>query len=162
MPSLDSRLGGGEPAPDSAGNDGDGGGSSGPSETRRLGRLRPRLGRLFAPRLFVLALALSVGGVLVGGAVPIVGIVGRLVGIAAAGAVLALVSAGRRYAEVGLAGALAAGLGFVVAATNLLVLPGIADYGLRVAGVGTTAGLVAALLGHYLGRDLRAGLTRDL
>jgi hypothetical protein len=132
------------------------------AETRRLAGLRRRLAGLFAPRLFLLALALSVVGVLVGGAVPVVGVIGRLLGIAAAGFALAFVASGRRYAEAGLAGAVAAGLGFVVAATNALVLPVIADYGVQVAGVGTTAGLIAALLGHYLGRDLRAGLAREL
>jgi hypothetical protein len=128
----------------------------------RLAGVRRRLGGLFAPRLFLLALVLSVVGVLVGGAVPLVGVVGRLLGVALAGFVLALIASGRRYVEAGLAGALAAGLGFVFGVLDVLLLPVVADYGVQVAGVGVTAGLVAALLGHYLGRDLRAGLTREL
>jgi hypothetical protein len=124
-----------------------------------LGR---RFRRLFAPRVFLLAIGLSVVGLVVGGAVPVVGYLGRFAGIALAGFVLAFLVAGRRYVEAGLAGALAAGLGFVLATLNSALFPVIADYGVRIAGIGTTAGLLAALLGHYFGRDLRAGLTKDL
>lgn len=124
--------------------------------------IRGRVRGLFALRPFLLALALSTVGLVVGGSVPVVGVVGRFVGIAVAGFVLALVGPTRRYAEAGLAGALVAGLGFVLSALVTPLFPVVAEYGVRIAGVGTTAGLVAALLGHYLGRDLRAGLTREL
>ncbi|WP_248896850.1 hypothetical protein [Haloplanus halobius] len=123
-----------------------------------MGRLR----RVFAPRQFLLALALSIAGLVAGSAVPVVGIVGRFLGVALAGFCLAFVDSERRYVEAGLAGALAAGAGFVLSAFTSAFAPIAADYGLRIAGVGVTAGLVAALLGHYFGRDLRAGLTRDL
>ncbi|MEF8779336.1 MAG: hypothetical protein V5A46_01485 [Haloferacaceae archaeon] len=36
------------------------------------------------------------------------------------------------------------------------------DYGVTVAVVAAVVGLVLATLGHYFGRDLRAGLSRDL
>ncbi|MEF8856946.1 MAG: hypothetical protein V5A16_05935 [Haloplanus sp.] len=124
--------------------------------------LGSRFRRLFAPRVFLLAIVLSVVGLVAGGAVPVVGYLGRFVGLALAGFVLAFLVAGRRYVEAGLAGALAAGLGFVLGTLNSALFPVIADYGVRIAGIGTTAGLLAALLGHYLGRDLRAGLTKDL
>jgi hypothetical protein len=130
--------------------------------TGRLGGLRRRFGRLFALRPFLLALVLSVVGLVVGGSVPLIGSIGRLIGVALAGFVLAFLVAGRRYVEAGLAGALAAGLGFVLATLNSALFPVIADYGVRIAGIGTTAGLLAALVGHYFGRDLRAGLTKDL
>jgi hypothetical protein len=121
-----------------------------------------RLRRLFAPRVFLLAVALSVVGLVAGGAVPVVGYLGRFLGVALAAFALAICCSGRRYVEAGLAGALAAGLGFVLGTLNSALFPVVADYGLQIAGVGTTAGLLAALLGHYLGRDLKAGLTKDL
>jgi hypothetical protein len=124
--------------------------------------LRDRFRRIFGLRIFLLALGLSVVGLVVGGSVPVVGVAGRVVGVALAGFVVAFVGPTRRYAETGLAGALAAGLGFVLSTLGSPFFPVVADYGLRIAGVGTTAGLIAALLGHYLGRDLRDGLTRDL
>ncbi|MFB6108187.1 MAG: hypothetical protein ABEJ82_05000 [Haloplanus sp.] len=141
--------------PDAPGtNDATGGG--------RLAGVRRRLGGLFSPKLFVLALALSLVGLLVGGAIPIIGVVGRFVGVALAGFALGLVADRRRYVEVGLAGAVAAGLGFVASALGTVLIPYVVDYGVEIAGVGATAGLVSALVGHYFGRDLRAGLRRDL
>ncbi|SEA08521.1 hypothetical protein SAMN04488065_1756 [Haloplanus vescus] len=124
--------------------------------------LGPRLRRLFSPRVFFLALCLSVVGVVAGGAIPIVGILGRFLGIALAGFVLAFLASGRRYAEAAAGGAVAAGFGFVLGSLGAVTLPVVADYGVQIAGVGITTGLVAALVGHYLGRDLRDGLTRDL
>jgi len=121
-----------------------------------------RVRRLFSPRAFLLALVLSVAGLVAGGAVPVVGYLGRFLGIALAAFALAFLSGGRRYVEVGLAGALASGLGFVLGTLNSALFPIVADYGLQIAGVGTTAGLLAALLGHYLGRDLKAGVTKEL
>jgi hypothetical protein len=121
-----------------------------------------RVRRLFSPRAFLLALVLSVGGLVAGGAIPVVGYLGRFLGIALAAFALAFLAGGRRYVEAGLAGALASGLGFVLGTLNSALFPVVADYGLQIAGVGTTAGLLAALLGHYLGRDLKAGLTREL
>jgi hypothetical protein len=121
-----------------------------------------RLRRLFSPRAFLLALVLSVVGLVAGGAVPVVGYLGRFVGIALAAFALAFLVSGRRYVEASLAGALAAGLGFVLGTLNSALFPVLADYGLQIAGVGTTAGLLAALVGHYFGRDLKAGLTKEL
>jgi len=121
-----------------------------------------RVRRLFASRVFLLALVLSTVGLVAGGAVPVVGYLGRFLGIALAAFVLAVFTSGRRYVEAGLAGALAAGLGFVLGTLDSALFPVVADYGLQIAGVGTTAGLLAALLGHYLGRDLRAGLTKEI
>jgi hypothetical protein len=134
------------------------------ADDARSGRfgLGRRFRRLFSPRTFLLALGLSVVGLVAGGAVPVVGYLGRFLGIALAAFALAFLVSGRRYVEVGLAGALAAGLGFVLGTLNSVLFPVVADYGLQIAGVGTTAGLLAALVGHYFGRDLRAGLTKEL
>ncbi|MFD1633130.1 hypothetical protein ACOZ4L_12315 [Haloplanus ruber] len=132
------------------------------ASTGRLAGLRRRFGGVFALRPFLLAVVLSLVGLVAGGSIPVLGAVGRFVGIALAGFVLAFVVASRRYVEAGLAGALTAGVGFVMSAFSTALLPVVADYGIQVAGIGTTAGLIAALLGHYFGRDLRAGLTREL
>ena len=125
-----------------------------------------RFGGLFSARTFLLALALSIGGLVVGGAIPIVGFIGRFVGIAAAGFLLGLVGSKRRYVEVGLAGAIAAGLAFVLSTLASVFAPFavqlLADYGLAIAGVGALSGGLAGVVGHYLGRDLRDGLTRDV
>ncbi|MCO8267303.1 hypothetical protein NKF06_12075 [Haloferax sp. AB510] len=125
-----------------------------------------RLSGLFSPRVFLAALLLSIGGLLVGGAIPIVGFIGRFVGIAAAGFVLGLVGSKRRYTEVVLAGAIAAGLAFVLSTLFAVFAPFavqlLADYGVAIAGVGAASGGLAGLVGHYFGRDLRAGLTEEL
>ena len=128
--------------------------------------LRSRLGGLFSARIFLLALVLSVVAVVVGGAVPLVGFLGRLVGLFAVASLVGVLSSKRRYLEVGLAGGLASGLGFVVGTLTGAFFPFavrlLADYGVVIAGVGVGVGALAALVGHYVGRDLRDGLTREL
>ncbi|MFB6219519.1 MAG: hypothetical protein ABEH77_10170 [Halobacteriaceae archaeon] len=120
------------------------------------GRLRARLAGAVSARTFLLALVLSVGGAVAGGAVPLLGTVGGVLGVAGAGALLGL--AGRSaYPEVALAGFLAAG---VAAFLDFLVVSLVA--GPTVAAVGAGAGALGGVVGHYFGRDLRAGLTRDL
>ncbi|KTG27999.1 hypothetical protein [Haloferax profundi] len=125
-----------------------------------------RLGGLFSLRTFLVALVLSIGGLLVGGAIPIVGFIGRFVGIAAVGFLLGLVGSKRRYVEIGLAGAIAAGLAFVLSTLFSVFAPFavslLADYGLAIAGVGALSGALAGLVGHYFGRDLKDGLTREV
>jgi hypothetical protein len=136
------------------------------TDRRSSGGVRGRLGRLFSLRAFLLALVLSLVGLFLGGAVPVVGFVGRYVGLFAAAFVVGLVAQRRRYLEVGLAGGLASGLGFVLSAVTSAFLPFavslLAEYGLAVAGVGAGVGLLVSLAGHYFGRDLRDGLTREV
>ncbi|WP_416840764.1 hypothetical protein [Haloferax sp. DFSO52] len=137
-----------------------------PTTQKQSKRRGGRLSGLFSLRAFLLALVLSIGGLLVGGAIPIVGFIGRFVGIAAAGFLFGLVGSKRRYVEIGLAGALAAGLAFVLSTLFSVFAPFavqlLADYGLAIAGVGAVSGALAGLVGHYFGRDLKDGLTRDL
>jgi MFS family permease len=125
--------------------------------------VRRRLGGLFSLRTFLVALVLSVAAVVVGGFVPVVG---RLVGLFAVAFLIGIVGSERRYVEVGLAGALASGLGFVASTLTSAFFPFavrlLAEYGVAVAGVGAGVGALAALVGHYVGRDLRDGLTREL
>jgi len=120
------------------------------------GRLRARVAGLFSVRTFLLALALSTGGALAGNTVPLVGNVAGIVGIGLAAAVLGL-AGHNAYPEVVLAGLVAAG------AVTLLGSPVVSLVaGPPVVAVGTGTGALAATVGHYFGRDLRAGLTRDL
>lgn len=124
-----------------------------------------RLGRAFSPKSFALVLCLSLAGLLVGGAIPVVGFVGRFLGLFAVGFGVGLVASRRRYLEVGLAGALASGLAFVLSTLTAFVpfaVNFLAEYGVAVAGMGAGAGLLASLAGHYFGRDLRDGLTKDI
>jgi hypothetical protein len=128
----------------------------------------------FSARAFLVLLVASVLGIVVGGSVPFVGGITRYVGLLAVAFAAGLVGSRRRYLEAGLAGALAAGLTFVVAALTSLLNPlgmgflgqagvaGAGRLGLTVAGIGVGTGLLVSLAGYYFGRDLRDGLTRDL
>lgn len=126
--------------------------------------LRSRLGGVFSPRGFLLAFVLTLGGFLLGSAVPLVGAVPflgsalGLLGIFAAGFLLGTL--GRRgYLELLLAGAATAGVALLL---DQFVLSIVADLALPLAAVGGTAGALAAVIGHYFGRDLRDGLTRSV
>jgi hypothetical protein len=119
-------------------------------------RVRRRAAALFSLRTFLVALALSTVGVLAGNAVPLVGVLGGVAGVVAAGFLVGLV--GRRaYPEVAAAGLLAVGAATLL---DFLVMTLVAGPSMLAIGAGT--GGVAGVLGHYLGRDLRSGVTRDL
>ncbi|QCC46982.1 hypothetical protein [Halobellus limi] len=142
-------------------------GSTGGGRLRRLLPSRPRpLRGSFSARSFLVVLALSLAGVIAGGSIPLVGTVGQFLGLFLVAFVVGAVGARRRYLEVGLAGAIAAGIAFVLGTLTSVFAPVavqvLADYGVAIAGVGTGAGLLASLAGHYFGRDLRDGLTRDV
>lgn len=127
--------------------------------SRPLSAIRGRIDRLFSVRSFGTALLASIAAAIgVGFAIPFIGALGALAGIFAVGVGFGLVSERRQYLEVGLAGAATAALG---AMTEFLVvaLAGREDL---VVLFGVGSGLLAALLGHYVGRDLRSGLTRDI
>lgn len=130
----------------------------------RLTPSRPRLG--FRPRGFLVALLLSVVAMFVGGSIPVVGFVGRFLGLLAVGFALGVLSSRRRYLEVGLAGAVASGLGFVLSALTTVFFPFavdlLAEYGVAVAGLGAATGFLASVVGHYFGRDLREGFSREV
>ena len=124
-------------------------------------------GGWFSAKAFALSLAAVAAGVFAGGAIPLIGgTVGSAGGVFLAAFLIGLALSARRYVETGLAGAAA---GALVAVTNVLnvgFLPIGLDYlgqwGLPLLAVGGGLGLVVALLGHYFGRDLRAGLTADV
>lgn len=155
---LDSEVVGDDLADDveaersSAGNDG------------RLDGLRRRVGGVFSPRRFVVSFVLTLGAFLLAGAVPLLGSVpvlgslAGLLGVFAAGFLLGAIGRGG-YVELLVAGAATAGVGLLL---DQLVLSFVGGFVVPVAAVGAAAGGVAAVLGHYFGRDLRSGLTRSL
>lgn len=129
------------------------------SVTRRLrSRVRSPIGSLFGVRPFLIALVVSLVATLFGGALLPLGGLAGLVGIAAVGFGFGLLDGESRYVELLLAGAIAAGVGTLL---NHLVLAAL-GIGLPLVVLGVGAGSLASVVGHYFGRDLRDGLTRDL
>jgi hypothetical protein len=121
------------------------------------GGIRGRVDDAFSVTSFAIQLGGALAGAfLLGGALPL-GPLSAVVGILAALFGLGLLSTGPRYAEAGLSGALVGVVTTVLTSITLSVVSG----GL-VPVAGGVAGGLAALVGHYFGRDLRDGLTRDL
>lgn len=136
----------------------------------RFSGVRRRIARIFSIRTFLVAVlavgaGVVVGGV-VGGAIPFLGTVGRLLGIVAASFLLGLARSRRQYLEVIAAGAIVAVLAVLSSSLTGAFLPvGVSvlqEYGIALAGAGAGSGAVASLLGYYFGRDLRDGLTRSV
>ncbi|SNR23203.1 hypothetical protein [Halorubrum vacuolatum] len=156
----------------------DGGSVSGPDrdddtrkdtrdDTRRGAGIRDRIGlngRWFSLRGFAIALVAIGLGVFLGGMLPLIGgTIGHAAGVLLGAFLVGLVFSKRRYVETGIAGA---GVGAGSALLNVLgigFLPiglrYIQEWGLALLAVGGGIGLVLALVGHYFGRDLRAGVT---
>ncbi|MFB6170917.1 MAG: hypothetical protein ABEJ23_00160 [Haloarculaceae archaeon] len=131
----------------------------GRSAPGRLARLRSRAGRVFSLREFVFSLiAVAVGLAIAGAVIPSFVPLGGLIGVFVATFGLGLVGR-RRYVEVAIAGAAVAGLALFA---DYLVFSVLGGFGLPLATFGAVAGALVALVGHYFGRDLRTGLTRDL
>ena len=126
--------------------------------TDREPTLRERAGDVFSPRVFLAALVLTAIGVSLGRFVPLVGGLLGFVGVFFVAFALGVVSEQRHYTEAGLAGALVAS-GWSVLGSFTLVLVGV---GLPLVAASAGLGLLCGLLGHYFGRDLRDGLTREL
>ena len=120
------------------------------------GTVRATLGRVFSVRAFLAALVATGAGAFLGSGVPLLGGVGAVVGVALAGFLLGLLSEAH-YVETALAGGLVGGAAVVL---NYLVVTLVAGPWLPV--VGGVAGVLAGAIGHYFGRDLRNGFTREL
>jgi hypothetical protein len=116
--------------------------------------------KYFDPESAGVSAVLVLAGALLGGLVPIpiVGNLAGLLGVGAAAFLHGTAASDSRYAETLVAGAV---VGFLVAlVTNpLLSFTGI---GVPLLAVSTVATVLVALVGHYFGRDLRAGLTKDV
>jgi hypothetical protein len=136
-------------------------GTSEPDGTNRRGlrtRIADRAGGLFSPRRFIAALLLTVGGLFAASTfVPLPG--AGFLGVFGAAFAFGLVVEERRYAETALAGAIAASASALLDFAVVAVLGG---FGVSLAALSGVLGAVVASVGVYFGRDLRAGLTRDL
>jgi hypothetical protein len=124
-------------------------------------------GRWFSAKAFALALVAVAVGVFAGGLIPLIGgTIGTAGGVFVAAFLLGLVLSTRRYVETGIAGGAAGAASAVTSVLGVGFLPIGIDYlsqwGLPLVAVGGGVGLALALLGHYFGRDLRAGLSRDI
>jgi alkylation response protein AidB-like acyl-CoA dehydrogenase len=128
-------------------------------ESAGLGsRVRSRLGSVLSPRAFGYSLLFALVGALALGAVLPLGIVGNLVGVFVAAFAYGTATTTRRYLELGLSGGILGGVLTLFGNLTLSLL----GPGVPLVAVGFLAGAVAGGLGHYFGRDLRDGLTRDL
>ena len=115
-------------------------------------------GSYFSLRALVVAFVAIGGGMTLGSLVPMIPFT-AFAGIPVGAFLHGLLDRERRYAETAVAGGLLAGLAVI---TSLLpqVLAGL--NGTRLFAIAAAVGLVLSLVGHYFGRDLRDGLTRDL
>ncbi|WP_277541895.1 hypothetical protein [Haloarcula laminariae] len=115
-------------------------------------------GSYFSVRALVVAFVAIGGGMTLGSLIPMIPFT-AFAGIPVGAFVHGLLDRERRYAETAVAGGLLAGLSVV---TSLLpqLLAGL--NGTRLFSIAAAVGLVLSLGGHYFGRDLRAGLTREL
>lgn len=127
----------------------------------RIGsRIRSPFSGLFRLRRFLLALGLSVVGLVLSGFVPLLpAALSALTGVFLTGFSLGLVSSKRAYAEVALAGAATAA---VATLADYLLVTALGGFGVPLAAIAGGAGVLASVGGHYFGRDLRSGLTRDI
>lgn len=133
---------------------GAGGDSSGGILRSLYGRT---IGRVLSTRSLGIAVGLTLVFSFVFSIIPFLGLLGQLVGIGAAGFLYGLLASDGRYTELLVAGALVGGVSALLG--NLLVV----TFGsLGLLGIGLLGGALAAVGGHYFGRDFRDGLTRDV
>jgi len=114
--------------------------------------------RFFSVRALVVAFVAVGVGMILGSLVPMIPFT-ALLGIPVGAFLHGLLDSHRRYAETAIAGGVSAGVAVV---TSLLpqLLAGLD--GVRLFAIAAAIGLVLAVVGHYFGRDLRDGLTRDI
>jgi hypothetical protein len=128
-------------------------------ESGQSSGFRSRLAGLFSPRGFLLRAGTLVAGVVAAGFVPLLpALLTTFLGILVAAFAIGLFEGEQSYLETGTAGLLVGG-GAAVLGNLTLALVGV---GTPLVATGAVGGLVGAVLGLYFGRDLRAGLTKDL
>jgi len=126
-------------------------------ETLRL-RLRHGRAALFSLETFLVVLALAIAGAFLVGRLLPLGDLATLVGILTAAFLHAAVAEGRHYLEAAVAGAAVGGIWTVFGNLVGVVL----GVGVPVVALAVAGGGIAGAAGHYFGRDLRHGLTREL
>jgi len=115
---------------------------------------------LFSLRWFTVSLVASAAALLAGGfLLPILGQLGGYVSLLAVAFLLGLVGSDSHYVEMALGAAVTSG-GFAV--LRNLTFAFATGAGVPMILFGAGLGLVAAVVGYYFGRDLRAGLTRSV
>lgn len=124
-------------------------------------RISQRFSGFFEPKVFALALVLTVTLSLLSSIfVPFVpNSVTSLLGVFVAAFVIGAGSSEGRYLEVGAATLMS---GAVTAVLGNLVFTLAGSNTVPVLAIGASASGVAGIIGHYFGRDLRAGLTKDI
>jgi len=116
------------------------------------------LGRVLSSRGLVVAVVLTLVFSVIFSLIPFLGLLGNLLGIGVAGFAYGLGSGHSRYLELLLAGGAVGGGSAMLG--NLLLIGFGSMTGLL--GIGLLGGALAAVVGHYFGRDFRDGLTRDI
>lgn len=125
-----------------------------------LGSLVPSLDSIFSPRTFLLRAVLLLGGAFGAGFLPFVGgVLAVALGVFGVAFLMGLAFSERRTLETAVAGGLMGGILALVRSFSIAIASGGTS---RVASVGIGVGLVASLLGLYFGRDLRAGVTKEV
>jgi len=113
---------------------------------------------LFSTRFYVVAVVGAVLGAIGGGLVPIVdGTVGGLLAFFGVSFLLGLVASERHYLETTLAGLSVFGVLVALSELTNIIREGF-EGGVRLLGFVGAGVVVAAVLGTYLGRDVRKGL----
>jgi hypothetical protein len=115
-------------------------------------------GRLPSGRSALLTVVLTAGAMVAFATLLPFGSLAGLLGVFVAGFGFGALGSRQRYVTLAVAGAAAVGLATML---DFLVLS-LVGVGLPLVAVGAAAGGLAAALGHYFGRDLRDGLTREV
>lgn len=117
-----------------------------------------RTGTYFSLRALLVAFVAIGAGMTLGSLIPIIPFT-TLLGIPLGAFVHGLLDRERRYVETAVAGSVLSGLA-VVSSLLPQLLAGLD--GVRLFAIAGGIGLVLGVVGHYFGRDLRDGLTRDI
>jgi hypothetical protein len=128
------------------------------SGDQRRTRIRKGAGRIISVRGLVMSLFVVTTGVLLADQILPLGGVDSVLGVVAGAFLYGLGSDVRHYVELALAGAIVGGTSALLG--NLVL--SLVGAGIPMVAFGAGAGALAAVTGHYFGRDLRDGLTRDL